>query len=105
MQGLLFGVIKELVRTPITEGPYRGMQAAPTFEYYEFPEGVSMTRHLKELCERVLPHFPAGALVTVRVLGATLVLLALMVATGGDRVHASHQPVGRYRALPHHPIR
>ncbi|TQM77813.1 ferritin-like protein [Saccharothrix saharensis] len=59
MQGLLFGVIKELVRTPITEGPYRGLQAAPTFEYYEFPEGVSMTRHLKELCERVLPHFPA----------------------------------------------
>jgi drug/metabolite transporter (DMT)-like permease len=35
----------------------------------------------------VLPHFPAGALVTVRVLGATLVLLALNVATGGDRVH------------------
>jgi drug/metabolite transporter (DMT)-like permease len=31
----------------------------------------------------VLPHFPAGALVTVRVLGATLVLLALNVATGG----------------------
>ena len=35
----------------------------------------------------VLPHFPAGALVTVRVLGATLVLLALNVATGGRRVH------------------
>jgi drug/metabolite transporter (DMT)-like permease len=35
----------------------------------------------------VLPHFPAGALVTVRVLGATLVLLALNLATGGDRVH------------------
>ncbi|HEX5963555.1 MAG TPA: DMT family transporter [Gemmatimonadales bacterium] len=31
----------------------------------------------------VLPHFPAGALVTVRVLGATLVLLALNVAVGG----------------------
>ncbi|PSL57269.1 ferritin-like protein [Saccharothrix carnea] len=59
MQGLLFGVIKELVRTPITEGPYRGLQAAPTFEYYEFPEDVPMTQHLKELCERVLPHFPA----------------------------------------------
>jgi drug/metabolite transporter (DMT)-like permease len=29
----------------------------------------------------VLPHFPAGALVTVRVLGATLVLFALNVAT------------------------
>ncbi len=35
----------------------------------------------------VLPHFPAGALVTVRVLGATLVLLALNSATGGGRVH------------------
>ena len=34
----------------------------------------------------VLPHFPAGALVTVRVLGATLVLLTLNVATGGDWV-------------------
>ena len=34
----------------------------------------------------VLPHFPAGALVTVRVLGATLVLLALNLATGGGRV-------------------
>lgn len=31
----------------------------------------------------VLPHFPAGALVTVRVLGATVVLLALHVLTGG----------------------
>ncbi|MEV1117838.1 ferritin-like protein [Actinosynnema sp. NPDC049800] len=58
MQGLLFGVIKELVRTTITTGPYKGMQAAPTFEYYEFPEGESMTRHLKELCERVVPHYP-----------------------------------------------
>ncbi|HET6779497.1 MAG TPA: DMT family transporter [Gemmatimonadales bacterium] len=35
----------------------------------------------------VLPHFPAGALVTVRVLGAMLVLLALNIATGGSRVH------------------
>ena len=35
----------------------------------------------------VLPHFPAGALVTVRVLGATVVLLALNLAAGGDRVH------------------
>ncbi len=35
----------------------------------------------------VLPHFPAGALVTVRVLGAALVLLVLNVATGGGRVH------------------
>ena len=34
----------------------------------------------------VLPHFPAGALVTVRMFGATLVLLALNVATGGDWV-------------------
>jgi drug/metabolite transporter (DMT)-like permease len=34
----------------------------------------------------VLPHFPAGALVTVRVLGATLVLLALHIATGGEWV-------------------
>lgn len=34
----------------------------------------------------VLPHFPAGALVTVRVLGATVVLLALRIATGGDRI-------------------
>jgi drug/metabolite transporter (DMT)-like permease len=34
----------------------------------------------------VLPHFPAGALVTVRVLGATLVLLALNFATGGEWV-------------------
>lgn len=31
----------------------------------------------------VLPHFPAGALVTVRVLGATLVLLALNTLIGG----------------------
>lgn len=31
----------------------------------------------------VLPHFPAGALVTVRVLGATLVLLALNTIIGG----------------------
>jgi drug/metabolite transporter (DMT)-like permease len=34
----------------------------------------------------VLPHFPAGALVTVRVLGATLVLLALNIATEGEWV-------------------
>jgi drug/metabolite transporter (DMT)-like permease len=34
----------------------------------------------------VLPHFPAGALVTVRVLGATLVLLAVNIATGGGWV-------------------
>ncbi|MCE7001105.1 ferritin-like protein [Saccharothrix sp. S26] len=59
MQGLLFGVVKELVRTPITKGPYRGLHAAPTFEYYEFPEGESLTRHLKALCDRVLPHYPA----------------------------------------------
>ncbi|HEX7336358.1 MAG TPA: DMT family transporter [Gemmatimonadales bacterium] len=31
----------------------------------------------------VLPHFPAGALVTVRVLGAAVVLLALNAALGG----------------------
>ena len=31
----------------------------------------------------VLPHFPAGALVTVRVLGATVVLLALNAIIGG----------------------
>jgi hypothetical protein len=59
MQGLLFGVIKELCRTPITDGPYRGMNAAPTFEYYEFPKDKPMTEHLRELCERVLPHYPA----------------------------------------------
>ncbi|WP_309111417.1 ferritin-like protein [Saccharothrix sp.] len=59
MQGLLFGVVKELVRTPITEGPHRTLHAAPTFEYYEFPEDVPMTQHLKELCELVLPHYPA----------------------------------------------
>ena len=34
----------------------------------------------------VLPHFPPGALVTVRVFGATLVLLALNVVTRGDWV-------------------
>lgn len=34
----------------------------------------------------VLPHFPAGALVTVRVLGATLVLLALNAASDGGWV-------------------
>ncbi|MEV6874217.1 ferritin-like protein [Amycolatopsis sp. NPDC051128] len=59
MQGLLFGVIKELVRIPITEGPYCDLHAAPTFEYYEFPEDRSLTQHLRELCERVLPHYPA----------------------------------------------
>jgi hypothetical protein len=59
MQGLLFGVIKELVRIPITEGPYRNMNAAPTFEYYKFPRHQSLTEHLMELCERVLPHYPA----------------------------------------------
>jgi hypothetical protein len=59
MQGLLFGVIKELVRTPITEGRYRGMHAAPTFEYYEFPKNKPMIQHLRELCEAVLPHYPA----------------------------------------------
>ncbi|MFD0205394.1 MULTISPECIES: ferritin-like domain-containing protein [Saccharothrix] len=59
MQGVLFGVIKELVRTPIKEGPHKGKQAAPTFEFYEFPDDVPMTRHLQELCERVLPSYPA----------------------------------------------
>ncbi|MEV8437327.1 ferritin-like protein [Actinosynnema sp. NPDC051121] len=59
MQGLLFGVVKELVRIRITEGAYQGLHAAPTFEYYEFPEGRSLTSHLKELCERVLPDYPA----------------------------------------------
>lgn len=59
MQGLLFGVIKELVRTKITKGSYQGMHAAPTFEYYTFPSDKTMTQHLKELCERVLPHYPA----------------------------------------------
>lgn len=59
MQGLLFGVVKELVRTPITEGVHAGMNAAPTFEHYKFPEGRPMTEHLKEMCERVLPHYPA----------------------------------------------
>lgn len=34
----------------------------------------------------VLPHFPAGALVTVRVLGATVVLLALNTLFGGQWV-------------------
>src|SRR5688500_10248815 len=34
----------------------------------------------------VLPHFPAGALVTARVLGATLVLLALNTIIGGPWV-------------------
>jgi drug/metabolite transporter (DMT)-like permease len=34
----------------------------------------------------VLPHFPAGALVSVRVLGAMIVLLALNAATGGGWV-------------------
>ena len=34
----------------------------------------------------VLPHFPAGALVTVRVLGATVVLLALNTVIGGQWV-------------------
>lgn len=59
MQGLLFGVVKELVRTPITEGAYRGRHAAPTFEFHEFPADRPMTRHLVELCEAVLPHYPA----------------------------------------------
>jgi hypothetical protein len=35
------------------------MHAAPTFEYYEFPKNKPMIQHLRELCEAVLPHYPA----------------------------------------------
>lgn len=38
----------------------------------------------------VLPHFPAGALVTVRVLGATVVLLALNAVSGARWVRDRH---------------
>ena len=59
MQGVLFGVIKELVRTPLDESDPNSLQAAPTFEFYEFPDDVPMTLHLQELCERVVPYYPA----------------------------------------------
>lgn len=60
MQGLLFGVVNQLVRVPIEKGKYKGHHAAPTFEWYDdFPQGTPMTDHLRKLCERVVPHFPA----------------------------------------------
>ncbi|RNL86014.1 ferritin-like domain-containing protein [Halostreptopolyspora alba] len=58
MQGLLFGVIKELVKTPITSGEYKGKNAAPTFQFYHFPEDEPMVTHMKELCNKVIPDYP-----------------------------------------------
>lgn len=60
MQGLLFGVVNQLVRLPIEKGDYAGHNAAPTFEWYDgFPPGKPMTDHLRQLCEKVIPHYPA----------------------------------------------
>ncbi|ASU84730.1 hypothetical protein CDO52_19710 [Nocardiopsis gilva YIM 90087] len=58
MQGILFGAIRELVQRTIPFGEFKGCNAAPTFEYYEFPKGKDMTQHLREMCEKVIPHSP-----------------------------------------------
>lgn len=64
MQGLLFGVANQLVQEPMDiddpKHPYFGRHAAPTFEWYnDFPQGQPMTDHLLELCNKVVPDFPA----------------------------------------------
>jgi hypothetical protein len=58
MQGLLFGVANQLVQKPM---PSPGLiNAAPTFEWYnDFPPDQPMTRHLLELCSKVVSDFPA----------------------------------------------
>ncbi len=58
MQGLLFGIVNELVQTPITTGKYKDRNAAPPFDFYSFPANVPMTDHMKELCDKVIPYYP-----------------------------------------------
>lgn len=60
MQGLLFGVANQLVQTIFGLPPLLNFNAAPTFEWYNgFPPGQPMTDHLLELCNKVVPDFPA----------------------------------------------
>ena len=55
MGGLLYPIADLLVRTKVTDT----MNAAPGFRFYEFPEKTSKKKHLIELCDKLLGHFPS----------------------------------------------
>jgi hypothetical protein len=60
MQGILYPIAQTLVSTPIPGGEYKGLHAAPSFEYYAFDQAQGRTKkqQLIELCDKALQHFP-----------------------------------------------
>ncbi|QXJ22197.1 ferritin-like protein [Actinomadura graeca] len=60
MQGVLYPIAQTLVTTPITDGPYKGFNAAPSFEFYDFDEDPARSKkeQLLDLCEEAIQHFP-----------------------------------------------
>ncbi|WP_067460054.1 ferritin-like domain-containing protein [Actinomadura macra] len=60
MQGILYPIAQVLVTTPITDGPFKGFNAAPSFEFYDFNEKtkVSKKQQLIDLCDEAIHHFP-----------------------------------------------
>ncbi|NKZ05234.1 hypothetical protein HGB48_15980 [Actinomadura latina] len=60
MQGVLYPIAQALVSTPITRGQYQDMNAAPSFEFYDFNARPDVPKQvqLAELCDRAIQHFP-----------------------------------------------
>jgi len=60
MQGILYPIARTLVSTPIERGPHEGMNAAPSFEFYDFHARPDVPRlvQLTRLCDKAIDHFP-----------------------------------------------
>ncbi|TDD36202.1 hypothetical protein E1287_11850 [Actinomadura sp. KC06] len=60
MQGVLYPIAQALVTTPIPAGPWKGLHAAPSFEFFDFSDKrISMKQQLIDLCDDAIDHFPA----------------------------------------------
>ena len=59
MNGLLYPIATELVRTPVGTGTHAGLHAAPTFEFYQFSDDRLMREQLATMCDGLLGYFPS----------------------------------------------
>lgn len=61
MQGVLYPIAEALVSTRIPAGAWKGMHAAPSFEFYDFSKlkNHSKKQQLIDLCDTAIHHFPS----------------------------------------------
>ncbi|MFI0479264.1 ferritin-like protein [Actinomadura sp. 9N215] len=60
MQGVLYPIAQALVTTRIPAGSWKGLHAAPSFEFFDFSkvQNRSKKQQLIDLCDAAIDHFP-----------------------------------------------